>query len=183
MGYEEALKKAWVDLANLRLANNLSVKFLADNYSVDVVNRTIILVSDCAAVKDFVSILVLHYLARRIKGLPALSGQWLTFRQLSGIEGYADTFHRRCAEPLIRKYGSNPEALKEVLGRLPGKLSEGPDIGIIIDAFVNVPVLIKLWKQDAEFAPDAKIFFDANIKNIFCTEDIVVLAQIVASRL
>ena len=129
------------------------------------------------------SILILHYLAQKLRGLPALSSQWLTFRELSGIEGYYNAYQKRSIEPIIRKYGNNPDALKEVLRRLPGKLSEGGDISIIIEAFTDVPVLIKFWKPDAEFGPDANMYFDASIKNIFCTEDIVVLAQIVASQL
>ena len=54
---------------------------------------------------------------------------------------------------------------------------------LVIEAFIDVPVLVKLWKQDAEFGPDANMYFDSSIKNIFCTEDIVVLAQMVASQL
>ncbi len=129
------------------------------------------------------SILILHYLARKLKGLPGLNNQWLTFRELSGVEGYFDAYHARSIEPIIHKYGKNPEALKDVLNRLPARLSEGGDIGIVVEAFENVPVLIKLWKADSEFGPDANMYFDASIKNIFCTEDIVVLAQMVASQL
>ena len=51
------------------------------------------------------------------------------------------------------------------------------------EAFENIPVLIKLWKADAEFAADANMYFDASIKNIFCTEDIVVLAGFIAASL
>lgn len=183
MGYEVALAKAWEDLANLKAPKNLSVKFLADEYSLDTVAKKNLSLSGNTLAKDFVSILILHYLIQKLKGLPELSSQWLTFRELSGVEGYSAAYHKRSIEPIIRKYGNNPEALKEVLSRLPGKLSEGGDVGIIIESFVNVPVLIKLWKTDAEFGPDANIYFDASIKNIFCTEDIVVLAQIVASQL
>ncbi|MDD5107926.1 MAG: DUF3786 domain-containing protein [Candidatus Omnitrophica bacterium] len=183
MGYEVALKKSWEDLANLKAPKNLSVKFLADEYSVDSVAKNILSLSCNAPAKDFVSILILHYLAQRIKGLPILGGQWLTFRELSGVEGYYDAYHKRSIEPIIRKYGKNPDAIKDILGRLPGKISEGGDVSIIIEAFANVPVLIKLWKQDAEFGPDANMYFDASIKNIFCTEDIVMLAQMVASQL
>jgi hypothetical protein len=183
MGYEVALLKAWDDLANLKAPKNLSVKFLADEYSVDTIAGSVLSLSCNALAKDFVSILILHYLAQKLKGLPALSSQWLTFRELSGVEGYYEAYHKRSIEPIIRKYGKNPEAIKDVLNRLPGKLSEGGDISIVIEAFANVPVLIKLWKQDEEFDPDANMYFDASVKNIFCTEDIVVLAQIVASQL
>lgn len=183
MGYEVALKKAWEDLANLKAPNNLSVKFLADEYSVDTAAGRILSLSCNVPAKDFVSILILHYLAQKLRGLPALNNQWLTFRELSGVEGYYDAYHKRSIEPIIRKYGKNLDAIKDVLSRLPGKLSEGGDISIVIKAFTNVPVLIKLWRQDTEFGPDANMYFDASIKHIFCTEDIVMLAQIVASQL
>ena len=161
MGYETALKKAWENLANLKAPNNLSVKFLADEYSVDTQAGKILSLSCNVPAKDLVSILILHYLIQRLKGLPGLSGRWLTFREFSGIEGYYDAYHKRCIEPVIRKYGKNPDALPGVLSRLPGKQSSGGDMSIVVDAFVNVPVLVKLWKQDVEFGPDAnteKIF-------------------------
>ena len=122
-------------------------------------------------------------MAQRLKGLPAPIGRWVTFRELSGVEGYYEAFQRRCIEPIIRKYGENPDALKDILNRLPAKLSDGGDISLVVEAFIDVPVLVKLWKQDAEFASDANMYFDLSIKNIFCTEDIVVLAQMVASQL
>ncbi|MDD5561050.1 MAG: DUF3786 domain-containing protein [Candidatus Omnitrophica bacterium] len=185
MGYEAALDKAWKDLFNLNPnpAKNLLVKFLADEYSVDTQERKIFSSSCNVQAKDFVSILLLHYLAQKLRGLPALSGRWLTFREFSGVEGYYEAFHRRCIGPVIRKYGKNTDALKDVLSRLPAKLSQGGDISLVIEAFAGVPVLVKLWKQDPEFGPDANMYFDASIKSIFCTEDIVVLAQIVASQL
>ena len=183
MGYEVAFKKAWEDLANLKGPNNLSVKFLADEYSIDIPGAKVLSLSCNVPAKDFLSILILHYTAQKLKGLPVLSGQWLTFRELSGVEGYSDAYHKRSIEPLIRKFGKNPEAIKDVLSRLPGKLSEGGDVSVILEAFASVPVLIKLWKSDAEFGPDANMYFDASIKNIFCTEDIVVLSHMVSAQL
>ena len=38
MGYEVAINKAWADLANLMPSKQLSVKFLADEYSIDLEN-------------------------------------------------------------------------------------------------------------------------------------------------
>jgi len=185
MGYEVALNKAWEDLFNLNPnpAKNLLIKFMADEYSVDIRERKVLSSSCNIPAKDFISILLLHYLAQQLKGLPVLSGQWLTFREFSGVEGYYEAFHRRCIEPIIRKYGRNPDALKDIPSRMPARLSDGADISLVIEAFAGVPVLVKLWRQDAEFGPDANMYFDSSIKNIFCTEDIVVLAQIVASQL
>ena len=87
MGYEVALNKAWEDLVNLNPSpvKNLLVKFLADEYSVDIRERKVFSSSCNVPAKDFVSILLLHYLAQKIKGLPVPSGRWLTFREFSGV--------------------------------------------------------------------------------------------------
>ena len=183
MGYEAALEKAWDDLALLKAPSNLSVKFMADEYSVDAVAKKVISLSCNTPAKDILAILILHYLAKKLRGLPELTGQWLTFRELSGIQGYYDAYRQRSIEPIIRKYGKHPDALKDVLGRLPARLSDGGDISIVVEAFAKVVLQIKLFKADEEFGADANIYFDASIKNIFCIEDIVVLAQLVAGQL
>jgi hypothetical protein len=156
---------------------------MADEYGVDTAARKVLSLSCNSPAKDFLSILILHYLAQKLKGMPGLSGQWLPFRELSGIQGYYEAYHKRAIDPIIRKYGKNPDTLRGILGRLPSRLSDGGDIGIVVEAFADVPVLIKLWKADSEFGPDANIYFDASIKDIFCIEDIVVLAQAVAGQL
>lgn len=183
MGYEIALKKAWDDLAKLKPGKSLSVKFLADEYSVDTEARRVLSLSCNTAAKEFFSILILHYLVKKIAGLPKPTGTWLTFRELSGVEGYSDAYHKRSIEPIIRKYGKNPEAIYTALNRLPAESITGGDFGIVIRAFEGVSVLIKLWKADEEFGPDANMYFDSSITGIFCTEDIVVLAGIVGSGL
>ena len=53
----------------------------------------------------------------------------------------------------------------------------------VLEVFAGVPVLVKLWKADEEFNADANIYFDSSIKEIFCIEDIVVLAGIIAAAL
>jgi len=183
MGYEVAVNKAWEDLAKLKPANDLSIKFLADVYQVNAGERRISSLSCNTAAKDFLSILFLHYLIQRIKGLPEITGKWLTFREFSGVEGYFDAYHKRAIEPLIRKYAKYPEAIKAVTESMPAKEFAGGDFGIIVQAFEGVPVLVKLWKADEEFGPGANMYFDSSITGIFCTEDIVVLAGIIASSL
>ncbi|MFA5276352.1 MAG: DUF3786 domain-containing protein, partial [Candidatus Omnitrophota bacterium] len=112
-----------------------------------------------------------------------LDNEWLTFRELSGVEGYAEAFKKRAITPIVKKYGQNPQAIFVDLSRLSAKKFEGTDAGIIVEAFPDVPALIKVWGKDAEFEADANIYFDRSILKIFCTEDIVVLAGMIASKL
>lgn len=182
MGYEIALNKAWDELDESGLPEKLSVKFLADEFSVDIPSRLVLSLACNVPAKPFSAILILHYLLQKSRGLPALTGEWLTFRELAGIEGYYPAFRQRSIEPIIRKYGPAPEKFLAVLERLPGKTAGHGDVGVELEAFEDVPVRISLWKADEEFGADANVFFDRSITKIFCTEDIVVLAGIVASQ-
>ncbi|MCM8796635.1 MAG: DUF3786 domain-containing protein [Candidatus Omnitrophica bacterium] len=184
MSYETAIVKAWDELLKLRPEINLTVRFLSDEYAVDTLNRRIVSVSCNVSAKDFLVILLLHYLIRRFNGIVPPSGEWLTFRELSGVEGYAAAFRKRAIEPLIRKYGRNPEGIFSAQERLTAKrLQETDAAAMVFEVFPGVPVLVKIWKADEEFGPDANIFFDRSITGIFCTEDIVVLAGLIAESL
>ncbi len=183
MGYEAAINKAWDELANINPDKDLSIKFLADEYSIDLKSRKVLSLSCNAPAKDFYAILILHYALKQLEGLPQLRGEWLSFKELSGVEGYDSAFRKRSIEPILMKYGQKPEALLEVLERLPAKRVEQGDVGIVVEAFGQVPVMITFWRGDDEFGPEANMLFDKSITRIFCTEDIVVLANIIAIQL
>ncbi len=183
MSYDAALQKGWEELSNLNPGKTLSVKFLGDEYTVDFGEKKIFSLSCNVAAKDFTAILILHYLAHKLKGLPLLTNEWLTFKELSGVEGYYPAFRNRAIEPIIRKYGSHPEGVLAALDRFPGKRVDQGDVGIVLEAFEGIPVMITLWRADTEFGPEVNMLFDKSIAKIFCTEDIVVLAGFVASQL
>ncbi len=183
MGYEVAINRAWEKLAEVSSKKPVCVRFLADEYSVDLESRKIVSLSCNVPAKDFSAILILHYLARKLEGLPVLTGEWVSFKELSGVEGYYPAFKKRALEPIIRKYGSNPQGLLAALDKLPGKRVKQGDVGIVLEAFAGVPVLITLWRGDDEFGPEANMLFDESITHIFCTEDAVVLAGIIAASI
>jgi hypothetical protein len=183
MGYEIAINKAWEDIGKLKPGKRLSVKFLADEYTVDCENKKLVSLACNVPAKDFAAILILHYLAKKLGGLAAPTGEWLDFKEISGVEGYADAFRQRSIEPVIRKYGKNPQGLLTALERLPGKKADKGDVGVVLEAFEGVPVMVLMWKADEEFGPEANLLFDKSITGIFCTEDIVVLAGMLASCL
>jgi len=183
MGYEIAINKAWDGLVKLNPNKNISVKFLADEYTVDFEHKKIISLSCNAPAKEFSAILILHYLAQKLKSLPVLTEEWVSFKELSGVEGYYPAFRKRAIEPIIRKFGNAPEGILASLDRLAGKRIDQGDIGIVLEVFAGVPAMVILWRGDEEFGPDANMLFDESITKIFCTEDIVVLAGLVAATL
>lgn len=183
MSYDIAINKAWDELFALKPAKIISVKFLADDYTVDLDNKKIFSLSCNIPAKDYLAILLLHYLSKKLKGLPKLNEEWLDFKEISHIEGYQSAFKKRVIERIIRKYGAAPDALLSALERLPGKRVDLGDVGIVLQICEGVPVVVQLWRPDEEFGPGANMLFDKSITQIFCVEDIVVLSELVVGQL
>ena len=179
MGYAQALDKAWRGFSELSESNTCSIKFLSDAYDIDAAKREVFSVSCNVPAKDHLTILILHYLIKKLelKVLPAPAGEWISFKELEGGAGYYPTFKKRTIDVVMRKYGFTPEALLDLTERFGAKRVQVGDLGIAIEPFENVPVLITLWKGDDEFGPEANIHFDKTISQILCTEDTVVMTE------
>lgn len=182
MGYAAALNEAWLKVAALKDEEEYKINFLSGEYLVDVSQRQVRTAGGTPAA-DFAAILILHYLAAALAGLPRPSGKWISFPELEGGKGYLSSFKKRCLDPVVNKYGDNPEGLLKSKARLGGQKAEVSDFGFIVEAFRDVPVLVTFWKRDEEFLPEANMLFDANIVKIFTTEDIVVMAGFLATAL
>ncbi|MFC1658544.1 DUF3786 domain-containing protein [Candidatus Omnitrophota bacterium] len=183
MGYTAALSKSWDALGDVSKEGPVSLRVLADEYSVDLDKQRIFSLSCNSPAKDYLTILILHYLKQRSGGLPAATGEWVGFNQLSAGQGYYPAFKKRVIGPIMRKYGGNPQAILEAVERFGAKRVQLGDYGITLDVFEGVPVLITFWQGDDEFGPEANVLFDKSIENIFCTEDIVILAEFVAHNI
>ena len=180
MGYEAALKKAWEKIESLAPDEIKPVKFLADEYEIDLKNKRVLSLACNVPAKDHMTILILHYAARRAQGLPPLTGEWVSFKQLEGGQGYYPAFKKRVLDPILRKYGSNSQAFLEITGRFRAKKVDMADAAVIVEAFEGAPLLLTMWKGDEEFGPEVNVLFDKSITDIFCTEDAIVMAGFVA---
>ncbi|MFA6142783.1 MAG: DUF3786 domain-containing protein [Candidatus Omnitrophota bacterium] len=186
MGYQQALEKAWDDLlAITREGETHAVKLLSDTYTVDLKNRTVLSDSCNIPAKDYTSIIILHYLAKKLKlgSLPEPSGQWIDFREIEGGEAYFPAFKKRTIDRILKKYGMTPQAILKTPQSLPYEKGLPGDAGIVLTVMDKAPILITISKADEEFGPDTNILFDKTISDIFCTEDIVVLTEIVVHYL
>jgi len=180
MGYKVALDKAWKQVKDLTKEDKFEVKFLADTYSIDLASSKVFSLSCNTPAPEYIFILTLHYLMRQLQGLPEVTGKWVAFQELPGGQGYFGAFKKRAIDPIVRKYGDNPQAVVKCLDRLPGKKTQHGDAGIVLEVFDNLPVLITVFGKDEEFSVDANMHFDESIAKIFCTEDIAVLSDIVS---
>lgn len=185
MSYAPALNKAWEEVARIAGEKRLELRFLSDTYEIGTIQRRISSLSCNSTAKDYTSIILLHYLIKKLElgVLPSITGRWIDFMGLSGGEAYYPAFKKRTIGHLVRKFGDDPDELIVAAERFGGIRSALGDVGVVIYPLDNVAILIKMSKADEEFGPDATILFDSNIENIFCTEDIVVLTETVIHQL
>lgn len=187
MGYEAALKKAWECVKKISAEEFCEVRFLNKVFAVKLNDETIIDKTDGKKAKDFISILILHYLEKKLLGLPAITGKWISFKELPGGQSYYSAFRKSTIDNLIEKFEKNPAVFNSLHNKFPcirqSRSVKYGDNGAIVDVFEEVPLLITVWKGDDEFSPDANILFDENIVRIFCTEDVSVLSGILVREI
>ncbi|MFH1190398.1 MAG: DUF3786 domain-containing protein [Candidatus Omnitrophota bacterium] len=185
MGYAQALDKAWEGVRALMGDKRSSVRFISDTYDIDPASKRAVSASNNSAAKDHVAIILLHYLYRKltIGRLPELTGEWVGFDSLEGGEGYLPAFRKRTISRIVQRYGSRPEELYDAGSGMSAERGAFKDVSIIVHPFDEVAILIKISKADPEFPPDAGVLFDKNISAIFCTEDIVVLTEMIVHQL
>jgi hypothetical protein len=180
MAYQTALNQAWKELKGLSQEKTISVKFLSDEYLVDIEKQCLYSLSCNIPAKDYLALLILHYLLKKLRGLPELENNWIPFRELEGGEIYYPVFRKRVLERVLKKYGQQPKWLSQALDKVPSKRIHLADAALVIYAFERVPILIAIWAGDEDFAPEVEMLFDSSISKILSTEDIVVLAEFVA---
>ena len=179
MAHEEALARAWESLASLGIGEG-TVRFLGEEYAVDVAARSVASVPRVTAADDHLAVLILHYLARSTEGLPSPAGDWLSLSELSIGSGFADVYVERVVGPLRSAFGPDPERLYAVLESVPGERVARADAAVVLQVFDGVPMLVDVYAADDEFDAEAGVLFDRSVTQVFCTEDVVELAETAA---
>lgn len=180
MKLELAITMSWDNLLGSGISNDTKVKFLGDEYIVNIKLRKILSLPHNTPIEDHLTVLILHYLSQKIAGLPVVSGEYLSFNGISVINSFTEVFKKRSTDVIMKRYGDNIFDILSVLHNLPAQKINRADVAIVVEAFEGVPILIELWEADEEFGSEANILFDKTIMKIFCVEDIVVLAEVVA---
>ena len=126
-------------------------------------------------------IFILHYL-ETASGAP-LSGKWITFAEVPGGDLYLPVFRARSIDRLVRAFTGREEVLIESSDALGGVEMDYGDVSVQLRALPHVPVALTLWRGDDEFSPSGNLLFDATVTEYLPMEDIVVLAEMVISRL
>jgi len=126
-------------------------------------------------------IIILHYLTNSRQAV--LQDSLINFRRLRDGALYAEPFERRCIQPLLATFGTEPGKLIKAAASLGGVRADFADYAVRIPALPRLDFICCLWKSDAEFGPDATILFDSGTENFLCAEDIAVLCQQIVLKL
>ena len=141
----------------------------------------IVLDADGATAEIGTAILLLLYLLESTGR--DLEGEWVSFEQLPGGAGYMGSFRGRVMGPVLRTFGSNPDALLAAGAALGGERLALGDAAVRLPALPRVPIAYILWAGDADFAPSASVVFDASVEGYLDAEAVTVLAELATRRL
>ncbi|MDD4587823.1 MAG: DUF3786 domain-containing protein [Heliobacteriaceae bacterium] len=156
------------------------VPFLGGTYSVDWPVGPVRSLTGTKA-PLMTQILILHYLINS-KGT-ALSGRWISFKELPGGMIYINPFTARSLNLLLRHFGTMANRLGEAAAKVGARPLGRGDVGVVLDAFPRVPVALIIWEADDELAASGNILFDSVAADYLPTEDYAVLAQVLALQL
>lgn len=158
----------------------LRLRFIGEDVRIDVGSREVLSESG-EELPSYQAILVLHYLIGAKPFGPA--GKWSTFREFDGGKFYYSAFEGRSIARLVKAFGSEPGLLPKAAEPLGGGTIEMGDAGVRLDVFPKLPVAVTVWQGDADLSPSANILFDSTASSILTTEDLVVVAGVVAGKL
>ena len=182
MGYELACSTAWNNLQKIPSPPQ-TLKFLNQIYQLNLQDQTIINTANNKPTKEFITILLLHYLLGENNVTSIQKDKWISFKSLPGGETYYPAFYARAINPLLKKYGTNPTAMLEKATQLNATSGDHGASSIILHPFEKIKVQAILWPGDDEFPPEGNMLFTSSIPHILPTEDTAVLGGLITGYL
>jgi len=181
MGYDIALGMAWEELERLGLPSSNSISLFQDRYEIKQAEREVLLLPGRRQAIEMVSVLLLHYLIGRSKKGYEAAGEWISIKETYGGKLFCSNFSRRAIRPLAERFSQDPEGLvKILLEDFAGRMVEGADVAVEVEAFPGVHVRILFWRSDEDLPADATMLFDRALAQILTMEDLTVLLTILA---
>ena len=112
-----------------------------------------------------------------------LTGELITYKQISGGRVYAPVFEGRVVKPVKKHLGSNPNLFMKVAQKLGGKTASVADISYRFLPLPRVPYTYALWSADDEFPARISVFLDGSAESYLDAEAHAHLASLTTIRL
>jgi hypothetical protein len=127
-----------------------------------------------------IKLLAVLYLAKARAGLAA--NRWVPYRELKDGLFYAKSFWDTVEERVCRRFGNDIEGMRKAFAALGGREVEQGDLGMVVNTFPRLPLLIIIWRGDEEFAANARILFDASATDYFNAFELRMLCGEIINR-
>ncbi len=129
------------------------------------------------------AILVLHYLA--VSSCPEDSDVQTTFADLATARSYTSVYQGRVIGRLCATTGRDAEILRAAADTLGGRAVSGAggDVAYDFRMFPRLSLRLIWHAPDDEFPPSATLLLPGNVESYFCSEDIVVMSELLVARL
>jgi hypothetical protein len=157
------------------------VPFFGRLHEVDWPSAVVRRVADREEADIATRILLLHYLLTA-DGTP-MTSKWITFRQVPGGLGYDAAFQGRANLRLARAFGHDLAGFVAAATALGGERLDFGDAAFSFRVLPRVWLAVILHLADEEFSANASVLFDASAHHYLPTEDLAVLAGMLAGRL
>lgn len=169
-----------VRLGAERTGDTWRLRVLNDLLDVDITGGQA-LTSAGKPVRPAWRLLVLHYLVADVK--PDDGAPEITFADLPAARAYASVYQQRVNSRLCATAGRDLATLRDRADAIGARPAAGGDAAFDIKVFPRITTRLIWYAADDEFPPSATLLLTANIERFFCVEDIVVMSELIVSRL
>lgn len=125
-------------------------------------------------------VLILHYL---LSGPARETGELIDFKGMPGGITYNPVFEGRVYSRLKAVFGGDHKLFKSCGKELGASEAAMGDAALKFEVFPGAALFIILFSGDEEFAPACKILFDSGIKEVFPTEDAIIICEELSRKL
>lgn len=141
------------------------VMFFNEEYIADSDKETIYRKADGHVPDVLATIIILNYLAYA-QPLPEFKPKWVSVKEIPGGMIFYAAFHKTAISVLIGAFGHQASQLMTAARFLGGQAGPFGDTSVVLEAFPEVSLCVKVWEGDEEVQPNATILYDPSIELI-----------------
>jgi hypothetical protein len=158
------------------------IPFLNRIYHVDPLGKTVSLGGKTFASNEKfqLQLVVVSYLAHG-SGIP-LTGEMVNEKGLKGGTLFFQGPHTLRREPILERYGEDPDGFRELGKRFNGSPMDFGDASFTVRVLPKIPVGFILYCKDEEFPADLVVTFDKSIESHFKLDVIWALVNVTVGQ-
>jgi len=192
MGLDDAYEKAVKSVAHVdpRTAASASgAEYREDKFIVPLFNRIYTIhfpscetseIGSAAHVPGIIEVLLMHYLTHADG--TAVSGNWISYRQLPGVKMFEQRFVNLVSRPMLDLFDNDTDSFREAAGALGGQaIDHKGDAAFRFMALPRLPVACIFNTGEGEIPPSISVLFDESAPHYLPTEDLTVLGGVMSS--